>query len=89
MASFIGTGTATDLGVNISDVATTIRNLSSSKEADLRTAFATAEQDGLDNSTAVLELQQKMNEWSFAVGLSSSMVKSMVDTFKQMVQKLP
>lgn len=89
MASFIGTGTATNLGVNISDVATTIRTLTTTKESELRTAFATAEADGLDNSTAVLELQQTMNEWSFAVGLCSSMVKSMVDTFKGMVQKLP
>lgn len=85
--------TAENGGFNLSEVADLITDLSKDNEESLRTMFADlAADDGtssLDNSADVLELQQAMNEWSFAVGLSSSMVKSMADTYKSTVQKLP
>lgn len=85
--------TPTNGGFNLNEVATLVTTLSADKEEELRAKFAdladTTSDSSLDNSADVLALQQTMNEWSFAVGLSSSMVKSLADTYKSTVQKMP
>ena len=85
--------TPTNGGFNLNEVATLVTTLSADKEEELRAKFAdladSTSDSSLDNSADVLALQQTMNEWSFAVGLSSSMVKSLADTYKSTVQKMP
>lgn len=68
------------------DLATTTDELSEVAHNNLRDALDTT------NSYAdhdVLALQQDLNEWSFMVGIASSLVKSLSDTLTSIVQKMP
>ena len=55
------------------------------KEQAISDLAATAD---FEDSKTVLLMQQMMNEWSFMVGLSSSLAKTIKDTLQGIVQKI-
>ena len=71
--------------INLMDIANRFNNEVDEKEKQVEDVFTT---EGFENSRAVLLMQQMMNEWSFMVGLSSSLTKTITDAMKGNVQNI-
>ena len=77
---------ATGGGLDIADVHDAMGTVIQAKEVEIDDLLSN--NTDFDDSATVLNLQQNMNEWSFLVGMGSSMVKTMSDAFKSMIQKI-
>ncbi len=86
--------TSNSNGLNMSNVSDVLGEIVSGKETEINSTLTVTNTDGttsaatLDDSASVLALQQLMNEWSFTVGMQSSMLKTISDACKSMVQKV-
>lgn len=60
--------------------------LVNAKESEIQAQFNSG--TDFEDTKNILLMQQMMNEWSFAVGLSSSLTKTISDTLKGIVQKI-
>ena len=71
--------------LNLADVANDFNNVVAEKEKAIQDLRATGD---FEDTKTVLLMQQMMNEWSFTVGLSSSLTKTISDVLKGIVQKI-
>ena len=75
-----------DSGLDIDGINDALGTIVDNKEVEID-GYLDGTSD-LDDSATVLALQQLMNEWSFLIGMQSSMIKSISDAMKSMVQKI-
>ena len=71
--------------LNLADVANDFNDVVAEKEKAIQDLQATGD---FEDTKTVLLMQQMMNEWSFTVGLSSSLTKTIADALKGVVQKI-
>ena len=71
--------------LNLADVANDFNNVVDAKAKAIQDLQATGD---FEDTKTVLLMQQMMNEWSFTLGLSSSLTKTIADALKGVVQKI-
>lgn len=78
-------GLDAESGLNIGDVVDDLGTQVGLKEQAIETLYSTGD---FEDSATVLRMQQYMNEWSYYIGLQSSMIKTLADAFKSMTNKI-
>lgn len=78
-------GLDAESGLNIGDVVEDLGTQVGLKEQAIETLYSTGD---FEDSATVLRMQQYMNEWSYYIGLQSSMIKTLADAFKSMTNKI-
>lgn len=81
----VTTGLDTESGLNIGDVIDVLGNQVGLKEQAIEALYTNGD---FEDSATVLRMQQFMNEWSYYIGLQSSMIKTLADAFKSMTNKI-
>ena len=71
--------------MNLAELTNEFNSVVDQKEAAIHELRATGD---FEDTKTVLLMQQMMNEWSFTVGLSSSLTKTIADVLKGIVQKI-
>ena len=71
--------------INLADISNAFNAVVDKKEL----AIQELQKNGdFEDTKTVLLMQQMMNEWSFTLGLSSSLTKTIADSLKGIVQKI-
>lgn len=71
--------------INLADISNEFNDVVDKKEEAIKKL---QEEGDFEDTKTVLLMQQMMNEWSFTLGLSSSLTKTIADSLKGIVQKI-
>ena len=74
-----------EAGINIGTIVEELGTQVGLKEQAIETLYTNGD---FEDSSTVLRMQQYMNEWSYYIGLQSSMIKTLADAFKSMTNKI-
>ncbi|WP_281560999.1 EscF/YscF/HrpA family type III secretion system needle major subunit [Thalassomonas sp. RHCl1] len=74
-----------DGNINLADVSNSFNKVVDKKEEAIKKL---QDEGDFEDTKTVLLMQQMMNEWSFTLGLSSSLTKTIADSLKGIVQKI-
>jgi type III secretion protein F len=74
-------------GLSFSEIANQVGALSSAEETNLQNSINAVNANTSPTTADLLTLQSQMQEWSMAIELQSTLVKTASDTMKGIIQK--